>query len=287
MHFQDVWYDADDSLIMEKIISACPVLEDLTFIMTYDHEHEFQLSLTVRSQSLKGFWFQNSIDGAAFKVEIDAPRLECLCLIDSVSDVIVVKHLSALLKIYVASDFNTEYGASLGPEDARKRYIISDFLAKVSSVRHMTITGATLSALFRYSDFATIPIFNSLYILEASFHSSKLHFLPVFLKSFPNMKTLILTVSVGLIGYTEPELSEFTYVPPCVSSSLECVEMKNLTIEEETWKKLARYFLENSALLKKLILRFKGSAISKQDSDIFRGLLTFTNPSRSCQIFIC
>ncbi|CAA7060029.1 unnamed protein product [Microthlaspi erraticum] len=165
MHFQDVWYDADDSLIMEKIISACPVLEDLTFIMTYDHEHEFQLSLTVRSQSLKGFWFQNSIDGAAFKVEIDAPRLECLCLIDSVSDVIVVKHLSALLKIYVASDFNTEYGASLGPEDARKRYIISDVYVDSGTAALMCMRN-TETGFVQYAEETPAPASRARYAPE-------------------------------------------------------------------------------------------------------------------------
>lgn len=67
---------------------------------------------------------------------------------------------------------------------------------------------------------------------------------------------------------------------------LECVEIKNLTIEEETWKTLARYFLENSVVLKKLILRFKDSAISKQDSDIFKELVTFTKLFGGCPIFI-
>lgn len=57
-------------------------------------------------------------------------------------------------------------------------------------------------------------------------------------------------------------------------------------MDEVTGKKLVRYFLENSVLLKKLILRFKDYSIANHDSDILKGIGTFTKRSNKCQIII-
>lgn len=86
----------------------------------------------------------------------------------------------------------------------------------------------------------------------------------------------------------QPKQIELYYVPVprCLLLTLECVEIKELIMGEEIGKKLVRYFLENSKVLKKLILRFKGSPTTNQVSDISKELLTFTKASRKCQIII-
>lgn len=85
---------------------------------------------------------------------------------------------------------------------------------------------------------------------------------------------------------TEPEQDGLTYVPQCLLTSLECVEIRGLVMGEETWMNLVKYILKNSGVLQKLILRFKDSLISNQDSDIFNELRNFTKRSRSCEVII-
>ncbi|KAG7637477.1 F-box/FBD/LRR-repeat protein [Arabidopsis thaliana] len=285
MHLEDVWY-YDDPLIMEKIISGCPVLEDFVLIRPIDFCNLDVLQfLRVRSLSLRSFrlTFEYSVSCTYFSVEIDAPRLEYLNFNDDQSDTIVVKNMTSLSMIDIDSEFNVKFGGSrLEPGDLRKRDIIRDFLTAISCVRHMIISRRTLEVLDRYSKLGPIPKFNNLYRLQAAFSRSMLQLLLVFLESCPNLENLILDFTVS----TEPEQDGLTYVPQCLLSSLECVEIRELIMGEETGEKLVRYFLKNSVVLKKLILRFEDSSIANQDSDIFKELITFTKPSPSCEVII-
>ncbi|ESQ39559.1 hypothetical protein EUTSA_v100011931mg, partial [Eutrema salsugineum] len=139
--------------------------------------------------------------------------------------------------------------------DLSKIDAIHDFLIRISSVRHMIISHGNLDVLNLYFYLRPIPNFHNLYRLEAAFPKSMEQFMPVFLESCPNLRNLIL----------EEGQTEHTYVPQCLVSTLEC---------EESWKKIVRYFLENSVVLKKLLLRFRDSSTSNRDS-VFKKLLTF------------
>uniref|UniRef100_A0A0D2ZPJ5 FBD domain-containing protein n=2 Tax=Brassica TaxID=3705 RepID=A0A0D2ZPJ5_BRAOL len=262
---EHILYD-DDSLTLEKLISGCSVLEDFTMIRQTYTPGTVMLSLRMRSQSLKSFrlTFEYTMEGADFSVEIDAPKLKYLSFKDKQSDKIVIKNLSSLLKIDIDTEFHAKYGDALDPKERMKRYTISDFLTGSLSI------------------FNPIPIFDNLYRLQAASCSYMLQLLPIFLESCPNLKDLVLDCFVS----TEPELTELSYVPQCLLSSLESFEIRGLSMDEETGKKLVRYFLENSVLLKKLILRFKDYSIPNYDSDILKGIRTFTKRSHKCQIII-
>lgn len=149
MHLEDVWY-FDDPLIIEKVISGCPVLEDLVLIRPIDFcDLDVLQFLRVRSQTLKSFHltFEDNISmsGTYFSVEIDAPRLEYLNFNDNESDMIVLKNLTSLSMIDIDTEFNVKFGGSpLEPEDLSKRDTICDFLTSISSVRHMIISQRTL-----------------------------------------------------------------------------------------------------------------------------------------------
>ncbi|CAN8246079.1 unnamed protein product [Cochlearia groenlandica] len=284
LHLEDICFYGD-TLFMEKLLSGCPVLEDLTLIRPFDfYFRDVLMFLRVRSQTLKRFCFTFAyrVVDKTHVVEIDAPRLEYLSFKDKQSDMIVVKNLSSLFIVDIDTTFNVEYHNS--PLDLRKISAIHEFLTGIFSVKHMIISLLTLKVLYRYSNSGKVPKFGNLYRLEARFSSFILPFLPVFLESCPNLKHLILDFG----AWMEPEQAKLTYVPQCLSMNLECVEIKELTVEDETWKKLAMYFIENSAVLKKLVLRFKegSSVISNQDSDISKELLTYTKISHKCQIII-
>ncbi|CAA7014785.1 unnamed protein product [Microthlaspi erraticum] len=248
IHLEHVWYgwynDQDGLLIVEKLISGCPVLEELTVVRSHDDEDTLPL-LRVRSQSLQilHLMFDWGMLSTDFSVEIDAPRLGYLRFRDSQSEMSVVKNLSSLFKIDIDSEFNVKFGiTALEPEDITKtkRDTIRDFLNGISIVRHMIISQATLEVLYLYSKLGPIPKFHNLYHLQAAFSSSILQLLPAFLESCPNLTNLILDFSVS----TEAEQIDMTNTPPqCLTSTLECVEINKLIMKEETGVKLVNYFL--------------------------------------------
>uniref|UniRef100_M4DUL8 F-box domain-containing protein n=1 Tax=Brassica campestris TaxID=3711 RepID=M4DUL8_BRACM len=74
-------------------------------------------------------------------------------------------------------------------------------------------------------------------------------------------------------------------VPPCLLSSLEFVKIKRFNggpVDME----VARYFLENTQVLKKLVLDFKCSAF-EQGFYMLRDLIALPRRSSSCQILLC
>ncbi|CAA7022939.1 unnamed protein product [Microthlaspi erraticum] len=294
LHLEDPYFDGGDNgpLIVDKLIAGCPVLEDLTVVRDCVHYLKSLPLLRVRSRTLKMFRLvcQWSVVNANYAVEIDAPRLECLSFGDGQSERITVKNLSSLVKIDLDSVFNVCLFGSrlLQREDAAKSDSIRDFLTGVSTVRHMIISQPTVEVIYRHFRLGLIPIFHNLNRLQAAFSSSELQLFPTFLESCPVLKNLILDYSVSEECVAEePELFELTYVPRCLTSTLEYVEIKELIMEEETGIILVDYLLENSAVLKKLTLRLADSPMmTNQDSEMYRKLITSTKLSRSCEVSV-
>lgn len=220
MHLENIWYYNDGPFIVEKLISGCPVLEDLTLVRIHDEDLQARPLLLVRSLTLKIFrlMFDREMSTKSISVEIDAPKLKYMSFSDRLSDRIMVKNLSSLFKI----DLDTEFGGSpMKPDNLRKRDSIRNFLTDISSVRHMIISQRTLEVtnvicdciisnslyfyckdsyhisfflqvLYHYSKLGPIPKFHKLSHLKAAFSSSSLQLLPTFLESCPNLKNLIL-----------------------------------------------------------------------------------------------
>ncbi|EOA15268.1 hypothetical protein CARUB_v10028667mg [Capsella rubella] len=289
MYLENVEYHSN-LLIIEKLISGCPVLEDVTLIIKYRHvpgKEEVSQLLRVRSEFLKSFSFayNGRPDRKDYAVEIDAAQLKYMKFMDTGCGRIVVKNLSSLFKVDLDTAFDKYvYGRRIWiPKKLSMRDVIPNFLTGISSVRHMIISYRTVRILHCYSILGPFPKFDNLYRLEAKICSYMFEFL-TFLERCPNLKTLILDFGYNV---TKKKQIEVRYVPRCLLVSLEYVEFKGLIWEEEIGKKQARYFLENSVVLKKLRLWcFRDSLTSKQDSDISKELLTFTKRSPECQIIM-
>ncbi|CAN7096550.1 unnamed protein product, partial [Brassica rapa subsp. narinosa] len=226
---------------LAKLISGCPVLEELTLLR--DPEDRYK-ALLVRTRSLKRF--------LKCTLKIDAPGLEHLSLGDDQICSIVVKNLTCLLVVKL---------------DVKFRVLVN-----------------TWNALARYSQLGMIPKFNNLSRLQAVFRSKLLQVLPAFLECCPNLKHLILKV---VHSEEMEEGLELTDVPQCVSSTLECVEIKDKFEWEEGKMKVASYFLENSAVLKKLIL--SPTAYDPRyvvESEIYDKVNKLTKRSTRCEVII-
>ncbi|ESQ43136.1 hypothetical protein EUTSA_v10015428mg [Eutrema salsugineum] len=70
MHLDCCWYSKEATSSLEKLISASPVMEDLTIFNMYEHREKV---IQVRSNTLKRIHIDHSI-----QVVIDAPLLQCL-----------------------------------------------------------------------------------------------------------------------------------------------------------------------------------------------------------------
>ncbi|KAL0884902.1 hypothetical protein Bca101_008883 [Brassica carinata] len=283
MHLEEVKWRVH----LEKVLSGCPVLEELTLLR--DWEDRLTVMMRVRSQSLKRFHvppLRNGYIGSIVNctLEIDAPGLEYMSLGEDQFDRIVVKNLTSLLVVELGIKFVTGAFMNFNPWNVSKSNEIRDFLNGISSVRHMILSAETVKALYHYSQVRMIPKFNNLSRLETVFPSYLLRFLPAFLDCCPNLKHLVLKV---LHPDEMKDGMELTDVPRCVSSTLECVEIKDKFEWEEGKMKVACYFLENSAVLKKLILR--STAYNPRDvleSEIYDKVNKLAKRSAGCEIII-
>ncbi|CAA7014769.1 unnamed protein product [Microthlaspi erraticum] len=270
MSIDDVWFDYDDPLTMERIIADCPALEDLTVIISRNDESckgYFLKHLRVRSQILKRFclMFWNRSGGKNRSVEIDAPSLEYMSfreLEGHQSAKIVVKNLSSLVMVDIDSKFEVYPPSLVGPEDTSQLMSIHDFFAEISGVRHMIISTSTV---------------------KARFSCNKLQLLPKLLHSCINLKDLI--VDFDAVDKV-PMGIKLIYVPQCLIKTLECVEINELEWNEEYGMKLVNYFVENSVILKKLTVRFIDSPVSNQEREVYRELLNTIKRSIRCQVSI-
>ncbi|CAH2065675.1 unnamed protein product [Thlaspi arvense] len=232
-----------------------------------------------------------------FAVEVDAPRLRYINIRGDQSYRFVAKNLSSLFMVDIDTNFYVVPGTSL----LIKKGIILNFLSGISNVRHMIISQPTLQALSPYLEQGPIFKFRNLSRLEASFCTVLLQVLPNFLYSFPNLKHL--TLYLVYLEDLQPHDLELIIVPWCLLFNLEFFEIKEVITVKKVgtkrgrngqrnvlkhkkmiWIETVRYILENSLVLKKLILCF--SPITNKALDISNELLTFKKRSERCEIFI-
>ncbi|CAN8303666.1 unnamed protein product [Cochlearia groenlandica] len=148
----------------------------------------------------------------------------------------------------------------------------------------MIISHRTLETLERYSEVGSVPKFKSLSRLEAEFTSDLVrHKIVYFMED---------EIEEELVGVHDEEIKEelvLVGVPGCFDTTLECVEVKGFYLwEEDHEMKIASYFLENSAMLKKLVLSFRERNMGNlSNSEICEELSKLTKRSRSCQVIVC
>ncbi|CAH2035445.1 unnamed protein product [Thlaspi arvense] len=158
-----------------------------------------------------------------------------------------------------------------------QRNTFRGILTGSSKVRDMTISTSTFQFICRYMQSEPLPQFVNMSRLHVDLWSSDLKWFPTFLESFPKLKSLI---AVCNDGYEKPNKISFSSVPVCMLSSLEFVDFKGSFQGCAAEMKLVRYFLKNSAGLKKLTLRV-GSFSTKDD--ILKKLLKITT---KCEVVI-
>ncbi|KAG7537808.1 F-box domain [Arabidopsis suecica] len=284
MHLEDNVYPNEATF--KKLISCCPVLEDLTVII-YGKDTK---SFPVHSRSLKRLTLvrvSSFHSGAISGVVINAPRLCSLRIKDNVSKSFIVKNIGSNAKLDLSILFGLWYFDETSVTSRRSS--IDRFLPGILSVREMTIHPRTFMLMYRY--LALIPLphlpkFRYMSRLSVTLGVSDLQFLPAFLVSCPNLKSLILesnSNSSQKMRFKGNYQIIFSSVPKCLLSSLDFVDIKTNILEYVAGQQLVKYFLRNSKILKKLTVHL--NYCSPKD-DIVKKLRKFPRGSKTCQVAI-
>ncbi|KAL9283337.1 putative FBD-associated F-box protein [Arabidopsis thaliana] len=271
IHLEYVWFPNEANL--ERFVSCCPVLEELKI---YGCGNENAITLRLLSRSLKKLSINilKSMCDFHSEVVIDAPLLSYLKINDNVSERYIVNNLESNAKLDISLPFGLldfdEASVSSRTDS------IHSFLRGILKVSDMTIWVDTFKLICKYSELESLPRFGYMSRLHVTLCIYDLKWLPTFLESCPNLKSLILVCVGDNDEMLSEEMIQFgsSLVPECLLSSLEFVDIRIPFRGHLEVMKLVRYFLENSAILKKLSL----------DHDIFKKLFTIPRRSTKCQV---
>ncbi|KAL9280284.1 FBD-associated F-box protein [Arabidopsis thaliana] len=276
-----------NDVVLESLISSCPVLKDLIILRMFEDNvkvlrvHSLTLtSLNIDFNFGEGDDFVDGFDKKVSGVLIDAPRLKYLKFQDDLSGSKIITNSGSLAKVNVVYVFNENDCADV--VDIPRRNMVRNFLTSISGVSDMKISQHFVEFLYYYKDFDPLPQFCNLSRLKAEISLYFLEILPTILESCPNLKSLVMVLEFYL---QEDEPIIFSSVPRCLVSSLESVEIKKFNGRPAKME-VARYFLENSGVLQKLVLHLRCST-HEDGFYILKDLLALPRGSSTCRIVVC
>ncbi|KAG7556115.1 F-box-like domain superfamily [Arabidopsis suecica] len=165
-----------------------------------------------------------------------------------------------------------------------------NFLMGISRVRYLIVSEDMMELIYSYLKVeSSLPQFCNLSCLKASVWLSSFDFLdilPKLLESCPNLKSIVLDTTCIVDRTKETVERRVSSVPKCLLSSLEYVEIKNRISVDDGALEVARYFVENSVNLKKLVLGLASSFLRMRLAKraLLKDLLTLPRRSSMCQI---
>ncbi|XP_010445939.1 PREDICTED: putative FBD-associated F-box protein At5g53635 [Camelina sativa] len=263
----------------ERLVSSSPVLEELELGLVNSGAKVFR----VLSTSLKRLTISIRFSVGDTGFLIDAPRLRFLSIHDNLPKSFIITSMDSNVKL------DLDLSPALFSEEAdvlSRRNSFHSFLPQISKIRDMFIHLGTFELLCEYSKLEPLPQFGYMSCLQVELYYSHVKWLPTFLGSFPNLKSLILVCYNAdrvEMPFDEMNQVDLSTMPQCLLSSLEFVDFKVKVSGLAAEMKLVRYFLENAAVLKKLTLPWHYDAIQIQD-DLVKKLLNIPRRSAECEV---
>ncbi|XP_010474206.1 PREDICTED: putative FBD-associated F-box protein At5g53635 [Camelina sativa] len=284
LHLESISYP--NEAIFERLVSSCPVLEELVMVTSVFDDNAIHFRVFSRSLKKLKINIRKCRYSSCSGVVIDAPLLRFLSINDDLSESLVVinkMHPDAKLDISTSFDFTVfdEETISL------KRNSIHGFVSQISNVKDMKISRDTVKVICQYSTLGSLPQFGNMSRLSAAIRYSDLKELLTFLTSCPNLKSLILVCfgTYDEMPFEEMNQISLSYMPECLLSSLEFIDFKFPIRGYDAQLKIIRYFLENTTILKELTLRLPNYSI-REKSTFKEELHRMTRCSSECDVVV-
>ncbi|CAI9088471.1 OLC1v1022805C1 [Oldenlandia corymbosa var. corymbosa] len=258
----------EDDLSIKKLLSSCPVLEDLTIRRDYlrDHIKNFVISVPSVKRLELDFQIDEDLlydleDGEVIECSwfVDVPKVEYLGVTD-MSRSIIVNPMPYVTESHVFVSKGFEDITPVSDDGSN----VCALLSEIANVKYLKVGCCTLWDLGE-TLIKTLPKFHNLVRLEV--YSDDLNgaiLLPTLLELTPMLETLVLPQGIiysteeGFIS-EENQVGKYIWKPPqtvpdCLRYTLKVVEIHRISGKEEEELKLIKYFLENAMVLERMTI---------------------------------
>ncbi|CAL9226424.1 unnamed protein product [Arabidopsis halleri] len=249
-----------DCCLLGKLLSACPVLEELT-ILSGNWQH-IEFCRTVSSSTLKKLAITSSFHNEFWGITFDTPSLAYLEYSDIVPRHFPFVNLESLveakLHLYVYPDSNP-----------------TNLIKGLRNVEVLELSSGDTSQVF-YDFREAIPVLSKLFRLSITTDSRHYHWklLPILLEKSPNLETLVIKGPL----YADRYVRE--YGLSCPVKVLKITEYGGIFEELEQMK----HFLEKLPCLE--LVKVRASAINEEEKSRITKDLLLVPRSSNCNIQI-
>ncbi|XP_059624773.1 putative FBD-associated F-box protein At3g50710 [Cornus florida] len=242
----------------KRLVSGCPVLEDLVLIACYWEDHNFNV-FNISALSLKSLTIHSDIRN--YKFVFNTPNLQYLQYFDYVAaEGYSMDNFNSLVDADIKLMSNIEYGIGgsiIGDKSVEEVNVVK-FLGGISKVQRLYFHSDSIEALHGCS----LPNFYHLTYLELGVldegDTDGWELLPELLERAPKLETLVCKELLyhGHDCYTKHQFRWHTpsIVPSCLLFHLKVIEIRYFYGTSDELK-MAGYFLKNAKVLKRFVIR--------------------------------
>ncbi|GFP90265.1 putative fbd-associated F-box protein at5g56440 [Phtheirospermum japonicum] len=257
-----VTYESAESL--QRLISGCPVLEDL-FVEREKTNEDTLVCCCISSTTLNKL---KLISGrrVIYGLKLDAPALRSLTLYEFVSQDFSAGDLTSLIEANInlqAHDLINDYALY-------SRSVI-EFVGKMNNLKCLKLTTFRMEV----PDSAFSALTMKFYNLTELKLNADCRFIQKLLENADNLEVLNIRIVYGDLNWTEPK-----QVPACLTSHLGTVRIHDLQCDEKELS-MVRYILRNAKVLKRMEIQ---PFIGGNDLETLKRVSLFERGSEACQL---
>ncbi|KAL7129564.1 hypothetical protein ABFS83_13G075800 [Erythranthe nasuta] len=271
----DLWYlDYETHESLPRLISGCPVLEELSIIFYGDIVY-----CNVSSPTIKGFFlkFTSEYCGGPDRLEINTPALEYIEINDYFLN---IKIKCGVLTSLVEANITLHNDGQLCFQSLRK------CLDSLCNVKYLTLD---LSRCVEIIDSVPSPWTTSFRNLTQLELIADCCFLPKFLEIADNLEILIFTEQCCYDQrYDEEEIEGWKEtpqrkVPRCLSSHLRIIKLLDIKGNKHDFE-FIRYLLRNAQVLEMMEIAYAESLTLEEKVNILEKISRFQRGSKKCEV---
>ncbi|KAL8032137.1 hypothetical protein ABFX02_13G075200 [Erythranthe guttata] len=272
LHLWYLDYETDESL--PRLISGCPVLEELSIIFYWDIVYCNVSSPTIKRFLLK---FTSEYSGGPDRLEINTPALEYIEINDYFLN---IKIKCGVLTSLFEANITLQNDGQLCFQSVRK------CLDSLCNVKYLTLD---LSRCVEIIDSVPSPWTTSFRNLTKLELTADCCFLPKFLEIADNLEILIFTEQCCYDQrYDEEEIEEWKEtpqrkVPTCLSSHVRIIKLLDIKGNKHDFE-FIRYLLRNAQVLEMMEIAYAESLTLEEKVNILEKISRFQRGSNKCEV---